>query len=131
MGVRPVIVLAGLLLLATPDPASAQRQVAGEWAWRHVHEADSVRVRYILYSEADNYNNGVVLRLDNFGTADVTYRFVAIFRSGEDRAETLVEGSLEAGASITGDSDGLFFIPFEDGREVTQIGMRGFRVTRR
>ena len=106
------------------------RETAGEWAWRFMHEQDSVVVRYIHYTEADNENSGIVLRLDNRSTRAIRYRFTALFLSGDDRAEQRVEGRLEAGGIVTGDADGLFFIPFPDGRPVTEVGLRGFRVER-
>ena len=87
-------------------------------------------IRYLFYSQADNVNNGVVLRLDNHGSQRISYRFVALFRSGEAQAERAVSGQLHPGESVTGDSDGLFFIPFADGRSVEQIGLRGLRIRR-
>ena len=119
-----------LLVLCASVPTTAAQQTAGEWAWRHVHEQDSVLVRYIFYTEADNENNGVVLRLDNRSSRPIRYRFTALFRSDEHRAEARVEGSLGPHATITGDAEGLFVIPFPDGRPVTQIGLRGFHVER-
>lgn len=122
-----ILALTGLVALA--GVANAQRP-AGDWAWRHVHTQDSVSVRYLFYSEADNVNNGVVLRLDNESSVPVSYRFTALFRSGDAQRERLVEGVVPARSILTGDDEGLFFIPFPDGREVTQIGLRGFRVRR-
>lgn len=126
-GCLRALALVGVFSLAS-IPASGQVRTPGEWAWKNVLLQDSVRVRYIFYSEADNVNNGVVLRLDNHSVQDVEYRFVALFRSGEDQVETLVTGRVGAGKAITGDADGLFFVPFENGRSVEQIGLRGFRV---
>ncbi|NNE69823.1 MAG: hypothetical protein HKN29_05600 [Rhodothermales bacterium] len=118
----------GLLLVCGAADAFGQQRTAGEWAWKSVVLQDSVRVRYLFYSEADNVNNGVVLRLDNHASRAVAYRFVALFRSGDDQVEQEVTGRLDAQETITGEADGLFFIPFEDGRGVEQIGLRGFRV---
>jgi hypothetical protein len=68
--------------------------------------------------------------LDNANSVEIHYRFVAIFKSGESRVEETVIGRLAARKTVTGDSDGLFFIPFPDGREVTQIGLRGLTISR-
>jgi hypothetical protein len=118
--------LAALILSA---PVFAQ-VLPGEAAWRSVAERDSVAVRYLFYSEADNVNNGVVLRLDNANSREIHYRLVAIFKSGESRVEETVSGKLAGRTTVTGDADGLFFIPFPDGRKVTQIGVRGLTIRR-
>jgi hypothetical protein len=124
---RPLV---GLWLLAVMPALALAQTPPGEGAWKPVATEDSVAIRYLFYSQADNVNNGLVLRLDNRGSARIAYRFIALFRSGEAQAEREVSGLLKAGESVTGDSDGLFFIPFPDGRTVEQIGLRGLRIRR-
>jgi hypothetical protein len=89
-----------------------------------------VAVSYIFYEKADNQNNGVVLRLQNENAHPVRYAFRVVFRAdGAERTAT-AEGRLQAGQMRTGDEDGLFWIPFQDGRTIIQVGLRGFYVWR-
>ncbi len=124
----PAAGLVGLLLIGGLSTSALAQTPPGDWAWKSVVTQDSVAIRYLFYSHADNVNNGVVLRLDNRGSARIAFRFIALFRSGGAQAEREVSGQLGAGESVTGDSDGLFFIPFADGRSVEQIGVRGLRI---
>lgn len=112
------------------QPAAAQKRIAGEWAWRPLLTHEGVEFLYLFYREADSTNNGVVVRVKNTNDFAIRYRFTILFRSGEDQAEAFTEGTVAAKAQITGDRDGLFWIPFEDGRQIGEIGLRGFRVTR-
>lgn len=131
---RSVIVFV-LLLTGTGAVRSASAQqppleAAGEWAWTTIVVRDGVRVSYVFYPAADQRGDGVVLRLDNRNTWPVAYRFVAVFRSGDGEVKRPVSGRIEARSIVTGDSSGLSFVPFSDGRSVSEIGLRGFEVER-
>ena len=84
---------------------------------------------YIFYSEADNVNNGVVIRLHNQNEYAVSLRFLIVFRSDGAEHSELFRGRLDAGEMRTGDAAGLFWVPFPDGRTIGEIGLRGYRVT--
>jgi len=117
-----------LILVATCGLSVAQ-STASDWAWKPIVEQDGVHVSYIFYSEADNHNNGVVIKLSNWNDYDVQYRFKVIFRTDSAEREEPVSGSLKAGESKTGDADGLFWVPFKDGRDIGEIGLRGFKIS--
>jgi len=102
-----------------------------ETAWTPIIERNGVQVAYLFYSEADNKNDGVVLRLRNRNDHPVRYAFTAIFRGPEAEATAQVEGMLGPGEMKTGENDGLFWIPFkEKGYSVGEIGLRGLKVER-
>ena len=102
-----------------------------ETAWTPIVERNGVQVAYLFYSEADNKNDGVVLRLRNRNDHPVRYAFTAIFRGPEAEATAQVEGTLAPGEMKTGENDGLFWIPFkEKGYSVGEIGLRGLTVER-
>ena len=117
-----------LVLIGAQD-TFAQR-FAGEWAWNELLEFEGVTFKYIYYREADNVDDGVVVMLENTNDYAVEYRFRIVFRAAGDEVEMLAEGELEAKALKTGDADGLFFIPFDDGRTIGEVGLRGYKVTR-
>ena len=121
--ITPVIVIVGFCA------TGAQAQPANAWAWRPLIEHEGVTFRYIFYSEADGENNGVVLMLTNNNAYPVTYRFKIVFRSDGQEEVREVSGDLDPGQSKTGEHDGLFWIPFVDGRSISEIGLRGYRVT--
>lgn len=124
-GMRPAIAQSD----ARPD--SAVVDSTRSWqddAWTPIVSHDGVEVRYIFYSEADNANNGVVLRLHNRNAVAVRYHFTVIFRTPADERTAEVDGVLEPGEMKTGESDGLFWIPFPDGQSIGEIGLRGLEV---
>lgn len=120
--------LAAMLWVA---PAAAQpAPIEGTWAWKPLAAVDGVIFEYIFYAEADGRHNGLVMLLTNTNAHAVRYRFHVVFRSGGDEVEIPVRGRLEAGERRTGDQDGLFWIPFGDDREIGEVGLRGYRITR-
>lgn len=124
-----LFILVGVLLLPWPMGIEAQTPEGG--AWRPIFEHDGVAFSYIFYREADSANNGVVVRLHNTNDHAVTYRFNIIFRDELD-AEIVeeVRGELGAQQQKTGSLDGLFWIPFLDGRSIREVGLRGYKVER-
>ena len=64
--------------------------------WTELAEKNDLHISFIFYSEADNYNNGVVLKLENSINKKISYSFDLIFRSpGTDKIEH-VAGELQA-----------------------------------
>ncbi len=115
-----------MILLSVAPGASAQ--TIAEVAWRTVVRTDGIVIRYIFYEEADNANNGVGLLLENEGDESIEFRFVLILRSVERVWESEIAGRLGPGERRTGESAGLFFVPFRDGGSVGEIGIRGLEV---
>lgn len=102
-----------------------------EDAWTEIITHDGVRFTYIFYSKADTENNGVVVRLQNQNPFPVRYAFTIVFRTPTAERSARTEGQLDAGEMKTGDTDGLFWIPFtEPGQTIGEIGLRGIRVVR-
>ncbi len=117
-----------LLSAARPAETGAQVRTPTDWAWKPVITHQGLAVSYIFYSEADNENNGVVIRLVNHNDHPIRYRFTIIFRTEGDALEEEVTGRLETREVKTGSSAGLFWIPFPDGRSISEIGLKGYRV---
>lgn len=127
------ILLVSLLLAAgLAAPVSGQPSRA-EKAWKPLLTHGGLDFSYLFYRDASGEHetgNGVVLRLQNANDYAVRYRFQMIFRAeGEERIEP-VEGRLGPNEGRTGSADGLFWIPFPDGRPVAEVGLRGYRVER-
>lgn len=121
----------GLILLGTLGictSANAQASFGGADAWKPLLTHDGVTFKYLFYREANNVNNGVVILLTNTNEYAIDYRFKVVFRSGTDQHIEEVSGSLKAGESKTGDRDGLFWIPFRDEREISEVGLRGYKI---
>jgi len=113
------------------DSTRAPADTTDPWhdtAWTPIVEKRSVHFGYIFYSHADNENNGVVLRLQNQNDRPVRYDFTVIFRGPSGQATARATGRLGPGEMKTGDKDGLFWIPFRDGRRVGQVGLRGIDI---
>ncbi len=128
-----------LLLLGGLRPAQAQTSPSEaapdstepwhEDAWTHIVTKGGVQFAYLFYRKADNVNNGVVIRLRNTNDTTVRYAFTIIFRGPEGEATAQANGRLRPGEMKTGEEDGLFWVPFKDGRRVGEVGLRGIDVT--
>lgn len=112
---------------STSAPADST-QLLREKAWTKIVEQEGIQFSYILYGEADTENNGLVLRLRNRNDHAVRYDFTVIFRGTDREERAQSEGTLEAGEMKTGENDGLFWIPFEDGQSIGEVGLRGIEV---
>ena len=118
-----------LLVLLTTRPVAAQvPELAPEPGWRPLLQHRGVVFRYIFYQEADSRNDGLVLRLTNTNPFAVRYRFTIVFRSGAREHEEVVSGYLRPQEDITGDLEGLFWVPFLNGDPITEVGLRGYSV---
>lgn len=127
-----VIVLCGQPVLGQ-DSSTTAPDTTEPWhedAWTRIVQRDGLAISYIFYSEADNRNDGVVLRLRNENDYPVRYTFTVIFRGPEAEATAQVQGSLKPGEMQTGEKSGLYWVPFEDRRAIGQLGVRGIEVTR-
>lgn len=117
----------GLAQDTGPAPDSARSWY--EDAWTHIVSKNGVHFAYLFYSEADNENNGVVLRLRNENDWTARYAFTVIFRAPDAEATAYAQGTLQPGQMKTGDRDGLFWIPFRDGQRIAEVGLRGIDVS--
>lgn len=98
--------------------------------WEPMYTSQGLQMEYMYYNEADGKSSGLVVKLSNLNDYAISYRFKIVFRSGSESEKVeLVRGSLEAEEVKTGSLDGLFWIPFEDKREITHVGIRGFRLS--
>jgi len=126
-----VVLAAGAGPAPAQDSTRAPADTTEPWydtAWTPIVERGGVQIGYIFYGKADNENNGVVLRLDNENDRAVRYDFTVIFRGPAGEATARASGELGPGEMKTGDGDGLFWIPFRDGRRVGQVGLRGIDI---
>lgn len=133
------VVLGIMVLLTVPGRGSlaqvddSTRDTSETWyedAWTTIVATKGVRFDYVFYRKADNENNGVVIRLRNENEVAVRYAFTIIFRGPAGDKTAQAEGRLQPGEMKTGESDGLFWIPFKHGRRVAEVGLRGIEITR-
>lgn len=126
-GVRAMSLVAVLLMVCST--AQAQERRWSDEVWKPIITHEGVAFSFIFYSEADNVNNGVVVRLHNQNDYPIRYRFRIVFRTwrGAEHFER-ADGTLQAGQMKTGENDGLFWIPFRDGRSIGEVGLRGFDI---
>lgn len=99
-------------------------------AWQPLTISNGVDIAFIVHRYGDGQNAGVVVRLTNRNQTEASYRFSVIFRSG-DRTSTsdLVQGVLQPLEIRTGEMSGLWWIPFRDGAPITEVGLKGLRVS--
>ena len=99
-----------------------------EGPFKKLYDNHGLIVSFIFYSEGDGEkNNGVVIYLENKNDYNISFQFTLIFRAGAiDRVRT-IDGTMIPGEKRTGSNDGLYFIPFEDGRSLSEVGIKGCR----
>ena len=117
------------------DSLSAQRVEAereSRWAWRPLFTHGGVEFTYIYYDPDGRrqLSGAVVMKLRNTNTYPVAYAFKIVMRAGERVVVEPVEGVLQPGEAKTGDKAGLYWIPFERGVDIGEIGLRGYAVER-
>jgi len=85
----------------------------------------------LFYSEGDGEeNNSVVIYLENKNDYNISYKFKLIFCAGAiDRVKT-IDGRMIPRERRTGSNDELYFIPFEDGRSLSEVGIKNCKVKR-
>ena len=116
------------LLLGEPSIVFAQ-ETNTDYAWKHILEHEGVTISYIFYSSNEGRRaDGVVLRLVNTNTYAVSYQFVVVFRSDKEVHEEEVIGELDALEIQTGESEGLFWMPFADGKSIIELGLKGYKI---
>ena len=99
--------------------------------FKKLYDNQGFMVSFIFYSEGNGIeNNGVVIYLKNNNNYDIAFQFTLIFRALNVDRERRVEGTLKAQEKRTGSNEGLYFIPFEDGRSLSEVGIRGCEVNR-
>ncbi len=116
------------MMLATYDGFA--QQFSGEEAWKPLLEHEGLRFRYIYYSRANTIDDGVVIMLQNLNEYCIRYRFTIVFESSEGSTSADAEGTLASLEMRTGETDGLYWIPFDDGRYIGAIGLRNYTVDR-
>ena len=104
-----------------------------EDAWVLVYEQDGVALSYLYYPHAQADQSGVVLRVQNNTDEAICYAFTAIFRPAKrtneiDPVEGDAEGMVPPHTLRTGESAGLYWVPFEGRVPVSEIGLRGLQV---
>lgn len=98
-----------------------------DYPWQKLYADDILDIKFLFYSKADNYNNGVVIKIENKTSQKIQFSFKLIFKSIEDETSKKVSGLLLPNEIITGSSRGLFFIPFPDGTGIAELGITKIR----
>lgn len=126
-----VATLATGLVLADRSAAQLSADSFRDESWTPLYREEEVEFSFIFYREGDSEHNGVVVRIDNRSLVPVSVRFTMVFRS--DSTEVVADpyrGRLEPGEMMTGSSHDLWWIPFQDERQIREVGMRAMEVRR-
>jgi len=102
-----------------------------EGPFKKLYDNHRLIVSFIFYSEGDgDANNGVVIYLENKNDYNISYKFTLIFRAGANDRVRAIEGTMIPREKRTGSNDGLYFILFEDGRSLSEAGIKSCKVRR-
>jgi len=99
--------------------------------FKKLYDNHGLIVSFLFYSDGDGMeNNGVVIYLENKKDYDISFQFTLIFRALNVDRERQVTRTLKANEKRTGSDWGLYFIPFEDGRSLSEVGIKNCKVRR-
>ena len=99
--------------------------------FKKLYDNHGLIVSFIFYGEGDgDANNGVVIYLENKNDHNISFQFTLIFRAGAIDRVREVDGTMIPREKRTGSNDGLYFIPFEDGRSLSEVGIKSCKVRR-
>lgn len=102
-----------------------------EGPFKKLYDNHGLIVSFIFYSEGDgDENNGVVIYLENKNDHNISFQFTLIFRAGANDRVRTVDGTMIPRERRTGSNDELYFIPFEDGRSLSEVGIKNCKVRR-
>lgn len=110
---------------------SINAQEERKFGWKELANKNGLFVEFLFYSEADNTNNGVVVKLENKNNYRIHYAFDLIFRSADADTTQFVTGIMLNNQVKTGSNDNLFWVPFKDGRFIGEVGLTNFKVSER
>ena len=96
---------------------------------KKLYDQNGFLVQFIYYSQGNGVNNnGVVVFITNKNEFDISYDFNLIFRTAVIDKTEKVSGYLIAGEKKVGSNEGLYFIPFEDDKSITAVGINKCKV---
>jgi len=91
-------------------------------------EKNGLSISFIFYKKANNTTNGIVLKIKNNNDFKVIYSFTLIFIADTNSKEEIVAGEINANHTQAGSNDGLFFLPFDETKIISQIGIKKLAV---
>lgn len=120
-----------IFFLITITQALILAQDSTKNGWAALADKNGLFVEFLFYSEADNTNNGVVVKLENKNSYSVEYDFDLIFRTENEDKTQNVSGLLLANQVKTGSNDSLFWVPFKNGKFIGEVGLTNLEVDKK
>ena len=114
------------MILISPSFISAQDK--SDYGWEKITEKNGLYISFIYYTKANNSTNGIVLKIKNNNKYNVVYSFTLIFISDNFSKEEIVAGEIKANQIQAGSNDGLFFLPFDETKIISQVGIKKLAV---
>jgi hypothetical protein len=133
LGLLVVLLWGGHPLGAGAQDSTAAPDTSLGWqeeAWTDIVTRKGLTLSYIFYEEADSRNDGIVVRLQNQNDHPIRYAFTILFRGPAGEAAAEARGRMDPHSMQTGDSAGLYWVPFTDERTIGEVGVRGLTVRR-
>ena len=99
--------------------------------WKKLVEENHCKVSFIFYSKADNYNNGIVIKIENKNKFKIRFRFTIIAKTENIKKGKTFTGELEGGKIITGSNNNLFWIPELKGASIAEVGIKKWKFNKK
>lgn len=117
-----------LLFMILISASFISAQDNSEYGWEKITEKNGLSISFMYYMKANNSTNGIVLKIKNNNDYKVIYSFTLIFIAESISKEEIVAGEIKAKQIQAGSNDGLFFLPFDETKIISQIGIKKLAV---
>ncbi|OGU35849.1 MAG: hypothetical protein A2068_06120 [Ignavibacteria bacterium GWB2_35_6b] len=114
------------MILISASFISAQDN--SDYGWENITEKNGLSISFMFYMKANNSVNGIVLKIKNNNNYKVVYSFTLIFIADSISKEEIVAGEIKPKQVQAGSNDGLFFLPFDETKIISQIGIKKLAV---
>ena len=101
------------------------------FGWTELAAKKGISISFIFYKKANNIKNGIVLKIKNDNEYDVVYNFTLIFKAGKELKEEFISGEINSRQIKAGSSDGLFFLPFDKTKTISELGIKKLKVAKK
>lgn len=101
------------------------------FAWKALAEKDGLKISFIFYAKANNNKNGIVLKIINDNNYTAVYSFTLIFKAGEEIKEENIYDEINPKQIKAGTNDGLFFLPFDKSKTISELGIKRFKTVKK
>lgn len=100
--------------------------------FKNFFEKYGLDMQFIFYRTGNGvYDNGVNILLKNNNDYGISYKFTLIFRADTLEKHVDADGIMKRREVKTGSNNNLYYIPFDEGQSMTEVGITNIRIKKK